>query len=114
MELSHFESQALASAQTNGWLTVSRDIGDEAIAQWQSECERYGHPFAMARPEPTRTSVWFVLPAGREWNSTERRIVDAMLAGAKGYVLSENSLRTFIETDAAGDLMHKLLAVAAH
>lgn len=114
LEFSLHEIQALAIAKEDGWLTLTREVGDRALEQWQDDCARYGRPFAVVRPETTRVSIWFVLAVGREWSAIERGVVTSTLADAKGFILSDNAVRAFVEPGMESRLMRKLTALTAN
>jgi hypothetical protein len=112
-ELTEAEQSALRLAEENGWLTLTREIGQQALACWQHDCERFGRPFAVVRPEPSRASIWFVLTTGRLWTSDEQKRVRAALADSTGFILTDNQARAFAALGAETVLMQQLLAANA-
>jgi hypothetical protein len=109
-ELNQAELAALASAAQAGWLTLTSEIGDQALSQWQSECERCGKAFAVVRLESKRASLWFLLTTEREWTPAEQRRITAALAKTTGYVVSGNQARGFTRLGDEAEVMQQLLA----
>ena len=107
------ELAALRMAGENGWLTLTPDIGDGALDRWQHECERAGKAFAVVRLEPRRASLWFVLESGRDWLDDEQRRIGTALDGAKGFILTNNSVRAFADLGGEADIMRMLLAAVS-
>jgi hypothetical protein len=110
--LNQAELAALASAAQVGWLTLTSEVGDQALAHWQSECERCGKAFAVVRLESQRhrASLWFLPTTEREWTPAEqRRIMDA-LAKTTGYVVSGNHACGFTRLGDEVEVMQQLLA----
>ena len=110
-QLTHSESEALSLAAIDGWLTVTPEIGDTALARWQLERERAAQPFAVARIEPQRATLWFILQAGREWGDEERGSISRLLATVLGFILTPNSVRAFVQLGSEATVMRHLLAV---
>ncbi len=104
------ELAALKSARENGWLTLTLEIGDHALAEWQHECERSGKAFAVIRLEAKRASLWFMLTTEREWTQTEQARILAALSNTIGYVVASNNARAFTRLTVENDVMQKLLA----
>jgi len=104
------ERDALGHAKRNGWLTLTAEIGDAALARWQQECRRSGRPFAVLRLEPARATLWFVLPAAQEWREEERAEICAVLAQATGAIITANSARAFVALGSAAEIMARLPA----
>jgi hypothetical protein len=111
--LTDTELRALELAQECGWLTLTREIGEHALACWQHDCARFGRAFAVVREEPTRASIWFVLTSGREWTSEDQGRVRAALAASTGFILTENQARAFASRGSETALMQRLLAANA-
>lgn len=107
------ELAALTSAAENGWLTLTPEIGDRALAAWQHECERSGKAFAVIRLEPKRASLWFLLTTEREWTQAEQVRILAALSSSTGYVVTSNNARAFAQLGAESDVMQQLLAADA-
>ncbi len=107
------ELDALRLARERGWLTLTPEIGDAALARWQRECEGLGRPFAVIRIEPARATLWFVLASGREWSDAEQRRINAALARATGFIVTRNHARVFAKSRAAAGLMRELLFASA-
>jgi hypothetical protein len=105
------ERTALRRAKLDGWLTLTSEIGDVALARWQHQCGRSGGPFAVLRLEPRRATLWFVLSAAKEWDEEERSTVGAVLAEASGVILTASSVRAFAALDHAAGIMARLLAL---
>jgi hypothetical protein len=114
LSLNQHEVGPLQAARETGWLTLTREVNDQAVALWQHECEREGRPLAMVRQETRRVSIWFFLAAGREWTRAERELLDLALAGIRNCIVTCNSVRGFAEPGTEAALMRKLLAATAH
>jgi len=110
---SQAELAALESAAENGWLTLTPEVGDRALAAWQHACERSGKAFAVIRLEPKRASLWFLLTTEREWTQTEQARILAALANTTGYVVTSNNARAFVPLGAEADVMQQLLVADA-
>lgn len=104
------EQAALESAAQNGWLTLTPEVGDRALAEWQQECERAGKAFAVVRIEPTRASLWFIMTTDREWTQDEQARILGALAGTTGYVVTANQVRAFARLGAQDAVMRQLIA----
>jgi hypothetical protein len=111
--LSDTELRALELAQECGWLTLTREVGEHALACWQNDCARFGRAFAVVREEPTRVSIWFVLMSGREWTCDDQRRIRAALACSTGFILTDSQARAFAPLGTETALMERLLAVNA-
>ncbi len=111
-ELTNYELQALSSAATEGWLTVTPEIGDMALACWQHEREELGRPFAVVRIEPQRATLWFILQSGREWDDEARGRISRLLATVIGFILTPNSVRAFVKLGTEAAVMRHLLAAS--
>lgn len=107
------ERRALKLANEHGWLVVTREIGENALACWQHDCTRLGRAFAVVRQEPTRVSLWCVLTSGREWTSDEQARLRAVLAGATCFILTDNQIRAYTTSEMQATLMRQVLAVDA-
>jgi hypothetical protein len=107
------ELAALKSASENGWLTLTPEIGDRALAEWQHECERSGKAFAVVRLEPKRASLWFLLTTERGWTQAQQARILAALSNTTGYVVTSNNARAFTRLGVEGDVMQQLLAANA-
>ena len=111
--LTQSEQQALKVATDCGWLTVTSEVGEHALACWQHECDRFGRAFAVVREEPARASLWFALTSGREWSSDEKGRLRAALAAATGFVLTDTQARAYAKLGTQAALMKRLLAADA-
>ncbi len=109
--LTRAELKALYLAASEGWLTITPEIGDRAVARWQHERDRAARPFAVARIEPKRATLWFILQAGREWDDEERSQIGRLLAAVLGFILTPNSVRAFVQLGSEATVMRRLLAV---
>ncbi len=107
------EVAALKLAADSGWLTLTPEIGDRALAEWREACERSGRAFAVVRLEPKRASLWFLLTTGREWTQAEQARILGALSSTTCYVLSSNNVRAFAQLGTEDDLMQQLLAADA-
>lgn len=107
------ELAALESAAENGWLTLTPEIGDLALAHWQHTCEGCGKAFAVVRLEPKRASLWFLLTTERAWTQAEQARILAALANTTGYVVTCNNARAFAPLGAETGVMQQLLAANA-
>jgi hypothetical protein len=107
--LTSVEHTSLDLAKENGWLTLTPEIGDQAIALWQHDCERLGRPLAMLRLEPRRASLWFWLTPGREFTREEQARVHEALAGSTGFIVTSDNVRAFAVLGAEQEVMRKLL-----
>jgi len=110
--LTRSELDALTLAEAEGWLTVTPEIGDMAVARWQHERDRLARPFAVVRMEPQRATLWFILQAGREWGDEERGQLSRLLATVIGFILTPNSVRAFVQLGSEATVMRHLLAVS--
>jgi hypothetical protein len=112
-KFTHIETAALTAAASNGWLTVTPEIGDHALTAWQHTCEEAGKAFAVVRLEPKRVSLWFILTGGREWSQLDQARILQALADTAGYVITNNNVRAFARPGAERSVMERLLAVSS-
>jgi hypothetical protein len=110
--LSDLDRAAVRRAVAQGWLTLSRELGDAALALWQRQCLRAGWPFAAVRPDLRRATVWIALPSGREWSGVEWRMARDILMEATGVVLHSEGVRAFLAPGMEENVMPRLIALA--
>jgi hypothetical protein len=111
-KLSEIDRAALRRAAAQGWLTLTPDLGEAALTVWRRECARAKWPFAVARPEPKRATVWLALPPERAWGDHEQQLVRDGLTDAAGIVLCPAGVRAFVPLGAEQAIMPRLLALA--
>lgn len=103
---------ALRRAAVKGWLTLTPDLGDWALAVWRRQCLRAHWPFVVVRPEPGRATLWVVLPPGREWGVRDWQMVRDALSHAGGVVLQSEGVRAFLSPRMEETVAPRLIALA--
>lgn len=111
-KLSDMDRAALRRAAACGWLTLTPELGDAALAAWRRQCARARWPFAVVRPEPKRATMWLTLPPGGEWDQREQQLARDVLTHAAGVVLYPAGARAFLASSTQGIVMRQLLALA--
>lgn len=105
------EQVALLRARLCGWLEVTPAVGEIALQHWQQLCECKRKPFAVSRPETTRTSIWLVLPEGDCWTPVQGELLEHLRASVKAIVWDEHSLRALVPPGREKLLFSRLLSL---
>ena len=109
-QLGQADLATLRLARRNGWLRLTPDVSDRVVACWQRQCKRFSRPFAVVRIEPRRASLWLILGAESEWGRQAQGRLNAAMTQSRGFVLTSNSVRAFVDRAGADALMTCLLA----
>lgn len=111
-KLNETDRAAFQRATINGWLTLTSELSDTALAAWQRYCLLARRPFVVIRPEPSRATLWLALPPEREWSVRERDMVADTLIGASGVVLHSAGVRAFLKLNMEKTVATRLIALA--
>jgi hypothetical protein len=110
--MSEIDRAALRRATLSGWLELTADLSDAALAVWQRQCLISRRPFVVIRPEANRSTLWLALTPGCGWTAREREMVAGVLGDARGAAVHSMGVRAFLPRGAEQTIATKLIALA--